>query len=177
MPLVSPLAHAARRAPAPLVLMALIFVLSAQPDLDTGLGVWDTILRKLAHAVAFGGLAVLWWWALRPAIRNPLALAGAIALLYSISDEYHQSFVGGRSGTPTDVAIDLVGIVIALLLLRYDRRVLSVLEQSGGSPDRRVAMPGDRRPADGPSRRTRGPARSLRGRGDDERKGRPPAPD
>src|SRR3954470_13870906 len=33
----------------PLLLMALIFVLSAQPDLSSGLGVWDLILRKLAH--------------------------------------------------------------------------------------------------------------------------------
>src|SRR5215207_4373396 len=105
---VTSLARTARRAPAPLALMAVIFVLSAQPDLDSGLGVWDTILRKLAHALAFGGLGALWWWALRPMIRNPTAVAGAIALAYAIADEFHQSFVEGRSGTATDVAIDAV---------------------------------------------------------------------
>ena len=35
----------------PLLLMGLIFFLSAQPDLSSGLGTADTILRKLAHMV------------------------------------------------------------------------------------------------------------------------------
>ena len=38
----------ARFAP-PLLLMGLIFFLSAQPDLNSGLGTWDTVLRKIAH--------------------------------------------------------------------------------------------------------------------------------
>lgn len=115
---VRPIALAASRAPAPLALMALIFWLSAQPDLDTGLGVWDLILRKLGHALVFGALAALWWWALHPLARRPIPIAAAIALLYAVLDEYHQSFVEGRSGTVSDVAFDLAGIVVASLLLR-----------------------------------------------------------
>ena len=87
-----------RRAPAPLALMGLIFLLSAQPELSTDLGLADLILRKAAHIVAFGTLTLLWWWALRPLGPRALPLAASIALAYAISDEYHQTFVEGRVG-------------------------------------------------------------------------------
>jgi VanZ family protein len=161
-----PIARTAMRSLAPLALMAALFWLSAQSDLDTGLGTWDLVLRKLGHAVVFGGLTVLWCWALRPVRRNPVWIAGGISLGYAIIDEYHQSLVEGRSGTAIDVGIDAVGIVIASLILRYDHRVRSVLERFGGAPERGVAMSGDRRPADGARRRPRGAGEPLRGRGD-----------
>ena len=44
----------------PLLLMAVIFVLSAQPDLSTGLGVWDFVGRKLVHASEYALLCALW---------------------------------------------------------------------------------------------------------------------
>jgi VanZ family protein len=109
--------HAIVRAPAPLALMALIFVLSHQPDLNTGLGIWDTIGRKIAHAGIYGGLTLLWTWTLRSQVGRPHLAAVAICLAYAISDEYHQSFVEGRSGSPLDVAIDGVGIAAAVTLL------------------------------------------------------------
>ena len=90
--------------------MALIFALSAQPNLNSGLGVWDTVLRKLAHMAAFGLLWLLW----ERALRRPFA-ALAIALAYAVSDEMHQSFVAGRHGSPWDVAIDAAGIGLAVL--------------------------------------------------------------
>ena len=111
------------RSPAPLALMGLIFFLSAQPELSTDLGVIDLVLRKLAHMVAFGALAALWWWALRSATSSALAIAVATAAFYAIGDEYHQTFVEGRSGSPLDVAIDWLGIFIVAMLL--SRRVLS----------------------------------------------------
>jgi VanZ family protein len=94
----------------PVALMALIFALSAQPDLGTGWGTWDTILRKLAHMTEYGLLWVLWAWAL--GWRRPL-LAAAITIAYSATDEVHQSFVEGRHGTPVDVLIDAAGVAIA----------------------------------------------------------------
>jgi VanZ family protein len=123
--------------------MAAIFVLSAQSDLDSGLGVLDLVLRKLGHAFAFGSLTVLWWWTLRPLTRNPLPAAAGIALLYAISDEYHQSFVEGRHGSAVDVVVDAIGIVVAVLALRYDPRVRSVLERYGGVSERRIPMSRD----------------------------------
>src|SRR3954467_549824 len=49
----------------PVALMGLIFFLSAQPDLSSGLGGWDILLRKLAHASIYAVLVLLWWRALR----------------------------------------------------------------------------------------------------------------
>jgi VanZ family protein len=97
----------------PILLMAVIFALSAQPDLNTGLGIWDTILRKLAHMAEYGLLWFLWWRAL--GYRNAAA-AAAIAIGYSITDELHQTTVEGRHGTPVDVLIDSTGVAIATLL-------------------------------------------------------------
>ncbi len=96
----------------PLAIMALIFALSATPDLSSGLGAWDFALRKLAHITIF---AVLWLTLARAADwRRPL-LVTAIAIVYAISDEFHQTFVEGRHGTPVDVAIDTLGMGLAAL--------------------------------------------------------------
>jgi len=94
----------------PLALMALIFVLSAQPNLNSGLGVWDLVLRKLAHMTEFGLLWALW---LR-ALGRPLT-ATAITLAYAATDEFHQAFVAGRHASPWDWAIDAAGVGLAVL--------------------------------------------------------------
>ena len=99
----------------PLLLMGLIFFLSAQPDLSSGLGNWDFVLRKAAHMTAYGLLWFLWWRALEHGSPWP---AIAITLLWAASDEYHQSYVEGRHGTPWDVAIDAAGVGLALLAAR-----------------------------------------------------------
>ncbi len=115
----SPLALAVLWVP-PLALMAVIFALSAQPDLSSGLGTLDVVLRKLVHMAEYGLLLFLWWRALREYVppRAAVALAFLVTIAYSISDEWHQSFVEGRHGTPVDVAIDAVGIAVAVALIR-----------------------------------------------------------
>ena len=110
----------------PVLLMAVIFALSAQPDLSSGLGLIDLIGRKLIHAGEYGLLCFLWWRALRTLPmerRTALAGAAAVALLYAASDEWHQTFVAGRHGTPVDVLIDAVGIALTGALIgRRERR-------------------------------------------------------
>ena len=96
----------------PLAVMTLIFALSATPDLSSGLGAWDLVLRKLAHVTIFG---VLWLTLARAARWRRPVLAAVIAVLYAISDEVHQSFGEGRHGSPVDVVIDTVGIGLAAL--------------------------------------------------------------
>ena len=103
----------------PLLLMAAIYVLSAQPDLNSGLGTWDTILRKIAHMLEYAVLWFLWHRAL--ALESPLP-AAAIALAYAVTDEFHQTFVDGRHGTPVDVLIDSAGVALAILAARARAR-------------------------------------------------------
>lgn len=119
----SPLAIALLWAP-PIALMAIIFALSAQPDLSSGLGTLDLILRKAAHMAEYGLLVFLLWRPLREltSTRAAVAAAFAIGVLYAASDEWHQTFVEGRHGTPVDVLIDSVGMAVAAaLILRRTR--------------------------------------------------------
>ena len=110
--------RAASRFAPPLLLMGLIFFLSAQPDLNSGLGTWDTILRKLAHMAEFGLLWLLWWRALG---YRGKALPALIAIAYAITDELHQTTVDGRHGSPLDVLIDSAGVALAVLAARRSR--------------------------------------------------------
>jgi hypothetical protein len=95
---------------------ALIFALSSVPDLGTGLGGWDLVLRKLAHT---GEYAVLGALLLRATGRAGLALVAGV--LYAVSDELHQTFVAGRSGSPVDVAIDAVGVTVGVVVWQLVR--------------------------------------------------------
>ena len=94
-----------------LVWAAVIFSFSSIPDLGTGLGTWDLVLRKLAHTAEYAILGAL---LVRATGRAGLALA--IGILYAASDEVHQLFVPGRHGSPIDVAIDAVGVAIGIVL-------------------------------------------------------------
>ena len=110
-----PLLRAASLYVPPLALMGLIFFLSAQPDLNSGLGVWDTIGRKFVHFSIFGAL---WWLWDRALGYHHGLVAAVIAVAYAITDEYHQSFVDGRVGSVRDVLIDTAGVLEAWLLSR-----------------------------------------------------------
>jgi VanZ family protein len=94
-----------------LVWAAVIFAFSSIPSLSSGLGTWDTILRKVAHVTEYAVLGALLYRALG---REPLALAAGVA--YAATDELHQHFVRGRHASPVDVAIDAVGVAVGMLL-------------------------------------------------------------
>lgn len=102
--------------------MALIFFLSSQEKLPTTAGMPPDIAAIAGHFVAYSVLAIF----IRVAIgglqpgRRADVIAIALATLYGISDEFHQSFVPGRDSSVFDVAIDLLGAsagVIALNLI------------------------------------------------------------
>lgn len=96
--------------------MGLIFYLSHQPDLKSGLEDWlDFVLRKIAHITEYGILTFLLLRATHNK-KRALLIAALVAFLYAISDEYHQTFIFGRHGTARDVGIDTLGILIATWL-------------------------------------------------------------
>ncbi|OAT72494.1 VanZ family protein [Parageobacillus thermoglucosidasius] len=72
------------------------------------------IVRKLAHLIEFGILAVLVWRALSPK-RAAYVGAWLFATVYAMTDEWHQSFEPGRTAAPKDVAIDSCGALLALI--------------------------------------------------------------
>jgi VanZ family protein len=109
-----------------IVIAAIIFTLSAQANLRVTEGDLDLVLRKLAHMVVFGLLAAACLRGLTfhgVAGRVAIVAAAGTATAYAISDEFHQTFVTGRSGSPIDVAIDMVGIGIGLAVLAANPRL------------------------------------------------------
>lgn len=100
----------------------LIFWLSSIPNLSSGLGTWDLILRKGAHIAEYGILAFLLWRAIIHSVKSSRVKtsfsAGILALLYAISDEFHQSFVPTRGPSVWDVLIDGIGIILVLWVIR-----------------------------------------------------------
>jgi VanZ family protein len=111
----------------PLLLMAAIFVVSAQPGLDSGLGWIDHVGRKLVHFGEYALLGYLGWRPLRTVMpdRRAALLAFVLATLYAASDELHQSYVNDRHGTPVDWAIDVAGAAAAAFAVTARRRVAS----------------------------------------------------
>ncbi len=109
--------------------MVAIFVFSAQSGGEQ-LAWWEVVIRKVGHFTIYASLAAAWFWALRGVVQRPLLWACAISLLYAVSDEYHQTFVDGRHGTPVDVVIDAMGIATAA------GAVVIWLERARSSPAR-----------------------------------------
>lgn len=90
-------------------------------------GDWEFLIKKSTHVIAYAVLAVLIARALLLDHHAPtgrtLALAVALAGLYAITDEFHQSFTAGRHASSLDIGIDLFGATIGCCL-RYPRTLL-----------------------------------------------------
>lgn len=86
------------------------------------------VVRKLGHWSEYFIFALLLVWALdrtsprRWNFRNTYYWAGLVILLYACSDEFHQSFVPGRTASWHDSLLDFFGGICALGWLSWRRR-------------------------------------------------------
>ncbi|PZE22560.1 VanZ family protein [Paenibacillus xerothermodurans] len=128
--------NAVRWLPA-LVWMTVIYCLSAQTGDD--LGGWLHELQQLVplmqgfdwgHFVSYFILALTYAWGLggRRLTWRRKALVVVLCVIYGLTDEYHQSFVPGRSPDIIDIRNDAIGAALAMLFLtvpavrrNYDR--------------------------------------------------------
>lgn len=100
--------------------MAAIFWFSAQPVLPGVALLPDWLSHDwLHHGAAYAGLAVVTLRAVaagdwRRVTRATLLAAWAIAVAYGISDEFHQSFVPGRTPDARDLLADAAGAALGL---------------------------------------------------------------
>jgi VanZ family protein len=83
-------------------------------------------VRKCGHLLEYALLALLAFRAVRSGRPEPFeprwaAAALAVAALYALVDEYHQTFVTSRTGNLGDAAIDVVGAGAALVALAWSR--------------------------------------------------------
>ncbi|MBI2136539.1 VanZ family protein [Candidatus Woesearchaeota archaeon] len=97
-----------------IIYMYLIFYLSSIPGTDVTAKIF--INDKILHGIEFFILAVLLYRCFNNAKNrrikeNRYILAISLAILYAVSDEFHQSFVPGRAADIIDVIADSIGAV------------------------------------------------------------------
>lgn len=85
------------------------------------------IIRKCGHFLGYGILSIAWfrgfWMTSRLAepVRRRLTSAHAMAMLGTLlvasADEFHQTFLPNRTGTPLDVLVDCSGALLMQVLV------------------------------------------------------------
>jgi VanZ family protein len=86
------------------------------------------LIRKLAHLTEYGMLGLFLYHSFtfrQPERWNARSAVSAVVVagLFSLTDEYHQSFVPGRTASIVDCGIDTFGAVLGMLLLYAGRRI------------------------------------------------------
>ncbi len=102
--------------------MAAIFFLSSQPGAALpNLGSLDFVLKKAGHVIGYGLLALMCWRGFGFSPRR-IWHAWCIAVLYAVTDEFHQAFVPGRHSSVVDVFLfDGMGAAAGLWIARLVR--------------------------------------------------------
>lgn len=95
------------------VYMLVIFVLSSRADVPLPRGMTD----KQGHSLGYLGLGVAVTRACAGGLGAPVSLfqglaAVALTTAYGISDEWHQSFVPGRTADVADLRADATGAIL-----------------------------------------------------------------
>jgi VanZ like family len=107
-------------------MMLAIFWLSSRTgsELDSALPWFRELFPSMSsfdwgHFIAYFALGLSYAYAFGArAARFPAkALVVLLCVLYGLTDEYHQSFVAGRTPDPSDLLHDAVGAALAMLLL------------------------------------------------------------
>jgi hypothetical protein len=113
--------------------MGIIFYLSSYSPVDllprveqfSWLGKWREVVGHLVLYGVLGALLLitLWSWVVASSHKIKWALVAiCLGILYGVLDEYHQSFVPGRTATAIDVFVDVLGVTIGVMgssWLRY----------------------------------------------------------
>jgi VanZ family protein len=86
---------------------------------------WEIVhhhIRKSGHFLGYGCIGLFWlraWWKSLPRTRffQDVLLALAGTALIAGADEWHQTFLPNRTGTPVDVVLDCSGALALQLLV------------------------------------------------------------
>lgn len=76
-------------------------------------------LRKCAHATVYFILAILlftFFKMLGLDIKKVVLLTISLCFIYSLTDEYHQTFISNRTGRFSDCLIDTTGSIVSVTL-------------------------------------------------------------
>ena len=108
-------------------LYALAIFLLAGQSYPLGVKHLPFLVDKAIHVLVYGAFSVVLFAALRHSRpRTPplvlASMAAVIAVLYGLSDEYHQSFIPFRRTDAYDLAANAVGAVVAQGLVLWSGR-------------------------------------------------------
>lgn len=99
----------------------LIFTLSSRSLPSTSQIFWkDFIVKKSAHIIEYTVFSSMLYRAFRNSgvnKRNSGIIAVTLAIIYALSDEFHQSFTPGREPRLRDVIFDTIGASLAIYLI------------------------------------------------------------
>ncbi len=108
--------------------------------LPSGAQTVHAVLRKFSHLTEYAVLALLWVRAFRSGSRFGLRTASwaalAVCLSCAVVDEVHQSHAPGRHGSVGDVALDSLGAVVMLLVVRTRPQIAEGADAQEGPPRR-----------------------------------------
>ncbi|MCX6727177.1 MAG: VanZ family protein [Candidatus Shapirobacteria bacterium] len=98
-----------------IIWMVVIFYFSAQQTTGVpGTYTERFVILKSFHLIEYAVLGILLLWA-----YTKYKSAIITAYLYACTDEIHQLFTPGRTSKFTDTLIDLLGISLGLLTIKY----------------------------------------------------------
>ena len=75
-------------------------------------------IRKIAHITEYLILGFLMFNLLKQYSVTNIYYAIGLSILYSCTDEFHQLFISGSSGSIRDILIDFIGILIGTYLYK-----------------------------------------------------------
>ena len=112
-----------------LVCTLFIIYLSSIPDKSIlgGSSLSEQVISNLAHIPAYAVLTFLWFkaFALRGFGKRSKVLSVIILaclLAFAVSDEFHQSYVPGRTASLMDIGLDILGMILGFLAFRFHRK-------------------------------------------------------
>ena len=93
--------------------MALIFVLSSMPGANfSGDKKEDFLVRKVLHVIEYAILTLTYYRG-----SKKVVVSVVLAILFAVTDEFHQTLVPSRTGKRSDIVIDASAAVITGLVL------------------------------------------------------------
>lgn len=117
-----------------IIWMGAIYYLSSQSlGFMAATDIWQFVIRKMAHMFEYAVLCLLIFRILSVTEKRHyywnLFWALILTILYSISDEYHQTYTLGRTGTYRDVLIDSAGALVSTWLIFLNHKHKEILKR------------------------------------------------
>jgi VanZ family protein len=114
--------------------MAAVFFFSSLSHLGLAARVPDWISHPVEYAIGAALVCRALAGGRRPLTLSAALTATLLTTVYGITDEYHQSFVPGRTSDPADVGKDLAGSAAAASFLYRRWTMAGVAADSQASP-------------------------------------------